>query len=143
MFVQATWVLQLMSHVIHEMSKITSDTPPTFIVPLTASTQYEAVDLNRLRESTLTRASRAVQLNLPILTVQQCQHVIKVLCARVAKANNRMAEVSPDSVRLPQAVLDCLALVGGSPRLLSYLLEEIVGSKDWTLGARLTPAQCV
>ena len=102
------------------------------MVPLTASTRYESVDLSHLRQFTATGKSLAVQLGLPVLTLADRMCVVTSHCARVADSNGRMAPG-----KLPSAVVDCLAMVGGSPLLLSYLMEAIAGDGHWMDGAKL------
>ena len=100
--------------------------PPTLVVPLTASTQYEAVDLCHL-----TTPTSAVQLGLPLLTLADRARIVISLCVRVADLN-----VRPALEKLPDAVVDCLAMVGGSPRLLSYLMEAIASNGYWMRGTK-------
>ncbi|CAL8471273.1 g10815 [Coccomyxa elongata] len=124
----ATWLLQFMSVIVHYMNHNMLGELTTLVVPLTASTQYEAVDLIHLPQFTAGQ-SLAVQLGLPVLSLADRMHIVKSQCVRVAKANGRLA-----AEKLPDAVVDCLAMVGGLPRLLSYLMEAIAGDGDsWKL----------
>ena len=116
-----------MTEIIYEMNHRYLDTPPTLLVPLTASTEHQAVDLGYIITPSLT-----VELGLPVLTLAERMRIVTAQCVRVADSNGRLA-----SEKLPGAVVDCLALVGGSPRLLSYFMEAIAVDGDWMLGAKL------
>lgn len=114
------WVLQLLSKAIFESGMIDSSTPPTLLLPVSTSTLYEAVDMTYAKQYTWTGTSLAVQLGLPVLTIEHMERILLTLCSRVATKHGRQ----PPN-KLPEAVLDCLHMLGGSPRLTTLLAEAI------------------
>ena len=136
---QATWVKELLSIVIEETTQVTTDLPPTLIIPLTASTRWASVDLSTEASWTLSGLSSAVVLPTRALQMPDRVKVALELAQRVARAHNRPG---PQLNDIPPVVHSAVALVGGSPRLLSYLWEAIgerSGNRtDWHQGSTAT-----
>ena len=139
---QATWVKELLSTEIHWTSQRLIDRLPTLIMPLTASTRWAAVDLSTEASWTLSGLAHAVVLPARALQMQDAVQVGLELAQRVAHAHKRP---EPQLQDVPPVVHSAVALVGGSPRLLSYLWEAIAersgGRTEWHEGntARLDP----
>lgn len=125
---QVTWLLEFISEIIGEMNKREEGVPPALVLPLTASTHYTTVDMTRLGQFSLTGQSLAVHLVLPVLSITQRISVVQTLAARVAASNER-----PEPEALSEPMKDALDVVGGSPRLVSFLMETI-GGLDWKKG---------
>lgn len=123
---QVTWHLQMMSEIIADMNAL-GGTGRTFVLPLTAATQYAAVNISCMHFTTSGR-SLAVQLGLRLLSTAQQEAVVLEIVGRVAKANGRTAPSE-----LPAAFKALLEILGGSPRLLTFALEHI-GGLDWRGG---------
>ena len=87
----------------------------TFILPVTAATQYRQVDMTHMPEL---RRSLDAQLDLPLLTAEQKEAAVMGLARKVAAANGRTAPAT-----IPAAVTKLLGFAGSTPGELTYVME--------------------
>ena len=97
----------------------------TFILPVTAATQYRQVDTTHTPE--LLR-SPAMQLDLPLLTAEQKEAVVMGLARKVAMANGRAAPTT-----IPAPFRKLLDFAGSTPYNLVFVMGGL-GTFSWRVG---------
>ncbi|CAL5225180.1 g7961 [Coccomyxa viridis] len=111
---EVTWYHQLTSEITREMNEV-AGSGRTFILPVTAATQYRQVDMTHMPEL---RRSLDAQLDLPLLTAEQKEAAVMGLARKVAAANGRTAPAT-----IPAAVTKLLGFAGSTPGELTYVME--------------------
>ena len=115
---QVTWYHQLMAEINKEMSAV-AGSGRTFVLPVTAATQYRAVNMIHTQEL---RCSPTIQLALPLLTAEQKEAAVIGLARKVAAANGRTAPTT-----IPAAFRKLLDFVGSTPIDLTYVMGALGG----------------
>ncbi|GAQ91329.1 hypothetical protein KFL_007660030 [Klebsormidium nitens] len=120
-----TWLKWFLSKITLANNDDTSNL--NLIIPITATTRWDSTSL----QWTASGQAQATYIPLKPLSLTERKEVICDLATRVAAHNGRPALDHED---LPLALRnDGLDIVGGNPRLVSWLLEGI-GGRSWATG---------
>ena len=134
------WYHQLMSEISREMGAM-AGFGRTFVLPVTAASQYRAVDVSHMSHTPAWR-SVAAQLDLPLLTAEQKEAAVMGLARKIAAANGRTAPAT-----IPAAFTKLLDFAGSSPGDLTYVMEGLGNyfwreDDRWRKGMQLSFPRC-
>ena len=102
-----------MSEITKEMNAVASS-GRTFVLPVTAATRYQPVDMTHMPEMS---GSPAIHLELPLLTAEQKEAAVMDLARKVAVANGRVAPAT-----IPAAFTNLLDFAGSTPHNLVFVM---------------------